>query len=86
MGGDERIVVKLRFSPDVAYRVRESDWPCVDTIDDLPERRLSHDINRESHAGNETMDQRLGRRLRGDRTRGFATGHRKGYDCGGEDV
>ena len=37
MGGDERIVVKLRFSPDVAYRVRESDWPCVDTIDDLPD-------------------------------------------------
>ena len=37
MGGDERIVVKLRFSPNVAYRVRESDWPCVDTIDDLPD-------------------------------------------------
>ncbi len=37
MGGDERIVVKLRFSPDVAYRVRESDWPCVDAIDDLPD-------------------------------------------------
>ena len=28
----------------------------------------------------------LRRRLRGDRTRGFATGHRKGYDRGGEDV
>ena len=37
MGGDERIVVKLRFSPNVAYRVRESDWPCVDAIDDLPD-------------------------------------------------
>ena len=36
MGGDERIEVKLSFSPDVAYRVRESDWPCVNTIEDLP--------------------------------------------------
>ncbi len=37
MGGDERITVKLRFSPRVAYRVRESDWPCVNTMDDLPD-------------------------------------------------
>ena len=35
MGGNARIVVKLRFSPNVAYRVRESDWPCVNAIDDL---------------------------------------------------
>ena len=37
MGGDERIEVKLRFSPDVAYRVRESDWPCVNTVENLPD-------------------------------------------------
>ncbi len=37
MGGDERVQVKLRFSAQVAYRVRESDWPGVDTIDDLPD-------------------------------------------------
>lgn len=37
IGGDERIVVKLRFSSDVAYRVRESDWPCVDAIECLPD-------------------------------------------------
>ena len=63
MGGDERIVVKLRFSPDVAYRVRESDWPCVDTIEDLSRWRLSHDINRESHAGNETLDSEAGAQI-----------------------
>lgn len=37
MGGDERVTVKLRFSNKVAYRVRESDWPGVDAIDDLPD-------------------------------------------------
>ena len=37
MGGDERVKVVLRFSPDVTYRVRESDWPCVNTIKDLPD-------------------------------------------------
>lgn len=37
MGGDERTTVKLRFSAKVAYRVRESDWPGTEDIQDLPD-------------------------------------------------
>lgn len=36
MGGEEQVTVKLRFSAQVAYRVRESDWPGVDQLEDLP--------------------------------------------------
>lgn len=39
MGGDERVRVRLRFSKKVAYRVRESEWPGVDALNDLPDGR-----------------------------------------------
>ena len=36
MGGDGVVEVKLRFTPQVTYRVRESDWPGVASIEDEP--------------------------------------------------
>jgi proteasome accessory factor B len=36
MGGAEVQTVKLRFSKDVTYRIRESDWPGVTGVTDEP--------------------------------------------------
>jgi len=37
MGGEEVVEVKLRFSPEVTYRIRESDWPGVVQVEHHPE-------------------------------------------------
>jgi proteasome accessory factor B len=50
MGGDDVVEVVLRFSPDVRYRVRESDWPGVVSLEDQPDGgciltlRVSHTL------------------------------------------
>ncbi len=36
MGGDAVTEVTLRFSKDVTYRIRESDWPGVTEVTDEP--------------------------------------------------
>jgi len=50
MGGEAVTEVRLRFSKDVAYRIRESDWPGVTGVADAPDGgcvmtlRVSHTL------------------------------------------
>ena len=65
MGGDEVVDVVLRFSARVAYRVRESDWPGVVDVTDEPDGGCRIAAQGEAHAGDETVDPRVGPGVRG---------------------
>ncbi len=55
----EEVEVKLRFSPEVTRRVKESVWHPSQKIDDTGWRMLN-DVECGEHPGNDSLDSRLG--------------------------
>ena len=67
--GAKGIAVKLRFTPDVAWRVKESRWHPVAAARGAGRRRLPADDQRREHDGDGPLGARVGRPRRGARSR-----------------